>query len=179
MSKLVYAYFKLYQSTCSQPEQWKDKSITEIDLSRITCRWEDASNLLEPCPSQCDCSFRPHDKAAIANCSNARLTDIPESLPFGDFINHTELILAHNRIGSLNSLVNLPVYRNVTKFDLSHNSLKHINVSLFTPKLQVRRNLFRYLILSTLLSSSVTPDFYTSIYLYLLFHILKICTTNK
>lgn len=119
---------------CAKPEAYAGQLVENIPLKHFTCLLEKENN--RNCPAQCSCSYRPSDETLVIDCQQKNLTSMPEALPDREFSNYTELYLSGNRIKSVTSPLG-PGYDKVIKYILSDNMISEINVTAFSPKLQV------------------------------------------
>lgn len=111
-------------------------SITEyIPMEYFNCLYRKGYS--PNCPQQCNCLIRPYDKALIVNCQHKNLTSFPEALPDIVFSTFTELNLFGNGVKSVKCPLG-PGYYKVTAYNLSDNLIREINLTAFSPKLQVR-----------------------------------------
>ena len=77
------------------------------------------------CEGDCRCYADPHERALVADCVHAGLTQIPKSLP----IDTDWLIFHGNNISSL-GIVDLQFLHDLSRLDLSNNKIKYISEDL-------------------------------------------------
>ena len=98
----------------------------------------------DACSQECRCYVNPHERALVADCAHAGLTQIPKSLP----IDTDWLILSGNNISSVQTedLKFLPI---LSRLDLKQNKIKSIpqdfaeylssRCNLSTPNNEIRK----------------------------------------
>ncbi|RWS31661.1 Toll-like protein [Leptotrombidium deliense] len=120
---------------CATPDQFANKSLTEISLFELTCR----VNEQVFCPQDCNCLYRPDAKMAEINCENKGLKTIPfKALKSGNYekvrlsstspaikFENVDLNLRFNNITSLEPL------HHFMMSNLSDARKKRISVSLY------------------------------------------------
>lgn len=130
MPTVVYDYLEIKQNfTCTNGKIFKN-----VNLDSLTCDWSllDDSNKID-CRPDCVCTYRPHDKSAIMNCSNKNLKLSPSKIISSKSINYTDVILRNN------SIVELPNYEHfkIRKLDVGYNYLSTINFTQLPKNLVV------------------------------------------
>jgi len=121
MPRNVYKYIKIEQNMiCNNGTEFAN-----INMNTLTCDWNYFVDLDKiHCPG-CVCSYRPHDKSAIMNCSNRNLTFAPDIIISSKNINYTELNLRNNFITKLPDYGHL----NIRKLNVGYNNLITINIT--------------------------------------------------
>lgn len=133
MPKIVYKYLQIEQKLiCNNGLRTE---FSNVNIESLTCDWnvfedEDKTDCLE-----CECTYRPHDKSALMNCSNRNLILAPEVIISSRNINYTELNLRNN------SITKLPNYEylNIKKLNIGYNNLNTINITQLPKNLIVSR----------------------------------------
>lgn len=111
---------------------------SKIKIDSLTCDWKMFEDLDKTdCLRECECTYRPHDKSALMNCSKRNLTLAPKSITSSRNLNYTELNLSHN------SITKLPNYQffNIKKLYIEFNNLNSIIISQLPKNLMVSTNM--------------------------------------
>ena len=105
--------------TCSNSSNLKDQTVSEISIDALVCTVQNR------CPAKCYCTDQPSTRTIIINCTNAGLTDLPNTLPF---LNHTgynyQLIFSKSRFSRLNYKEYL---ENTKTIDISSSNIEEID----------------------------------------------------
>lgn len=125
---------KPHNLQCVKPEAYVGQLVANIPVKFFTCLL--TKEYSPNCPEQCSCLLRPSDRALIVDCFERNLTAMPESLPDIKFSTYTELILSGNSIKSVKSPLGSGYYK-VKKYILSDNMISEIDLTAFSPKIQV------------------------------------------
>lgn len=129
MPKVVYKHLEIDQRLiCSNGTYFE-----YVNVNSLTCDWNifnDANKI--DCPD-CVCTYHPHDRSAMMNCSNKNLISAPTKIISSKNINYTTVILRNN------SIAKLPNYEhfNIRKLDVGYNSLFSINISQLPSNIMV------------------------------------------
>jgi len=105
-----------------------------VNIESLSCDWKMFKDVNKTdCFHQCECTYRPHDKSALMNCSNRNLILAPEKIISSRNVNYTELNLRNN------SITNLPNYEhlNIKKLNIGYNNLNTINITQLPKNLMV------------------------------------------
>lgn len=107
---------------------------TDIPITFFTCLLK--REYSPDCPEECNCLFRPLDKALIVDCHNRSLNSVPKVLPDMSLFTYVELILSENNIQAVKPLSGTG-YCKVIKYILSDNIISEIDLATFSKKLKV------------------------------------------
>lgn len=127
-------YALIYFITGYLPKSHTLNTVEYIPLKNITCLFEHLDNA--KCPEECSCLYRFSDYSLIVNCGQSNLTLIPKSVPDIEFTTYTELNLPGNNITTIKSPLGSG-YQKVIKYILSDNAINDIDLTAFSPRLEV------------------------------------------
>lgn len=123
MPKVVYKYLQIEQKLiCNDGLRTE---FSNVNMESLTCNWDIFEDVDKTDCTECECTYRPHDKSALMNCSNRNLTLAPEIIISSRNINYTELNLRNNSITKLPNYENL----NIKKLNIGYNNLNTINIT--------------------------------------------------
>ena len=106
--------------TCSNSSNLKDKTISEVSIDALVCKVENQ------CPAECVCTDQPSTRTMIINCTNAGLTDLPDTLPLLNLhpgYNY-QLVFTNSSFSRLNYKAYL---ENTKHIDLSSSNIEEID----------------------------------------------------
>ncbi|KAL3871123.1 hypothetical protein ACJMK2_039142 [Sinanodonta woodiana] len=139
---------------CASPNSQQGKTLYNVYNSKD--KWDElVCDIIVGCPSKCHCYDIQIRKRLVVDCSNLSLSEMPESLPIGNWgSNKIELLLANNRITRLdnkdyiNRLSLLDMTGNMITF-VDNKAVSHMtpSIELYIPNntLQILPNEFQYL----------------------------------
>lgn len=131
----VQNYFHIIPGnlTCQSPGWVQNIIVADIKSKSLKCE------VLDPCPKQCTCWGKPHDRIFSIDCSYKNLSSIPNnimSLPYYQL----ELNLTGNKLKRILSLadsglINVPV----TKLLLSDTNISNISLNELPSSIEVSK----------------------------------------
>ncbi|KAL3871124.1 hypothetical protein ACJMK2_039143 [Sinanodonta woodiana] len=139
---------------CTSPQRQQGKTL--YDVYNAKDKWDElVCNIIDGCPSKCHCYDIQIRKRLVVDCSNLSLSEMPESLPIGNWgSKEIDLLLANNRITRLdnkdyiNRLSLLDMTGNIITF-VDNKAVSHMtpSIELYIPNntLQILPKEFRYL----------------------------------
>ncbi|CAI6366561.1 unnamed protein product [Macrosiphum euphorbiae] len=98
---------------------------SDVNIESLICDWKIFEDVDKTDCFECECTYRPHDKSALMNCSNRNLILAPEVIISSKNVNYTELNLRNNSITKLPNYENL----NIKKLNIGYNNLNTINMT--------------------------------------------------
>lgn len=127
------------QLKCALPERFESQQLQNVPLSELTCPLDKENTTTILCPQRCSCYVRTIERAAVFNCSNANLNEIP-TLPNIEGLmglQFYELHIENNNISSFPLANTTTGYRSVSRIFAKNNSLEeilpeHLPNNLFT-----------------------------------------------
>ncbi|XP_008182102.1 protein toll [Acyrthosiphon pisum] len=123
MPKIVYKYLQIEQKLICNDGLGTEFS--NLNIESLTCDWKIFEDVDKTDCFECECTYRPHDKSALMNCSNRNLIVAPEVIISSRNVNYTELNLRNNSITKLPNYENL----NIKKLNIGYNNLNTINIT--------------------------------------------------
>lgn len=113
---------------CDNSTTLKNRLVSGLKLEDLVCPLDTEFENMEYCPSRCNCSWRPVDEAAIFNCSNANLTEVPAlpSIQKRGVLIQYELNIENNRIRTLPKSRRTG-YEQIVKINARNNSMEFIS----------------------------------------------------
>jgi len=131
MPKIVYKYLQIEQKLICNDGLGTEFS--NVNIESLTCDWKIFEDLDKTDCFDCECTYRPHDKSALMDCSNRNLILAPEVIISSRNVNYTELNLRNNFITKLPNYENY----NIKKLNIGYNNLNTINITQLPTNLMV------------------------------------------
>eukprot|EP00102_Acyrthosiphon_pisum_P019560 XP_016656770.1 PREDICTED: protein toll isoform X2 [Acyrthosiphon pisum] len=123
MPEMVYKYLEIEQNLICN--DGLDTEFLSVNIESLTCDWNIFEDVDKTDCFECECTYRPHDKSALMNCSNRNLIVAPEVIISSRNVNYIELNLRNNSITKLPNYENL----NIKKLNIGYNNLNTINMT--------------------------------------------------
>ncbi|CAI6366065.1 unnamed protein product [Macrosiphum euphorbiae] len=123
MPKIVYMYLQIEQKLICNDGLGTEFS--NMNIESLTCDWNIFEDVDKTDCFECECTYRPHDKSALMNCSNRNLSLAPKEIISSRNVNYVELNLRNNSITKLPNYENL----NIKKLNIGYNNLNTINLT--------------------------------------------------
>ena len=134
----------IYNLKCKGPPELKETNIQNLHYLSHTCKINKskfASDTACGIHENGECSFRPHDKTLIINCSDKDLEKIPKVNNLKN-VKRIELYLQSNNLTKMSNFKN-SMYNKVEIFDLSNNKISDVADYILHGNLQViNKNLY-------------------------------------
>ncbi|KAL3871122.1 hypothetical protein ACJMK2_039141 [Sinanodonta woodiana] len=122
---------------CASPNSQQGKTLYNVYNSKD--KWDElVCDIIVGCPSKCHCYDIQIRKRLVVDCSNLSLSEMPESLPIGNWgSKEIDLLLANNRITRLD---NKDYINRLSLLDMTGNMITFVDnkaVSHMTPSIEL------------------------------------------
>lgn len=123
---------------CSKPDALKDVRFSSLSASDLICPLSEIVNVENCTDSNCTCSWRPFDRAILADCASGKIKRFPKFFDFTLAFDRIEIDLEDNELEKLTDEIGL---KNVSKLNLARNKISEISyISLDIKVLDLRFN---------------------------------------
>uniref|UniRef100_A0A8B9HXP9 Slit homolog 1a (Drosophila) n=2 Tax=Astyanax mexicanus TaxID=7994 RepID=A0A8B9HXP9_ASTMX len=112
---------------CASPRRLANKRIGQIKSKKFRCSGTEDTRLNNECNNDPVCPAKCRCESNVVDCSNQRLTKIPEHIPAST----TELRLNNNEITSLEATGAFKTLTQLKKINLSNNKISEIEDGVF------------------------------------------------
>uniref|UniRef100_W5KNZ6 Slit homolog 1 protein n=1 Tax=Astyanax mexicanus TaxID=7994 RepID=W5KNZ6_ASTMX len=112
---------------CASPRRLANKRIGQIKSKKFRCSGTEDTRLNNECNNDPVCPAKCRCESNVVDCSNLRLTKIPEHIPAST----TELRLNNNEITSLEATGAFKTLTQLKKINLSNNKISEIEDGVF------------------------------------------------
>lgn len=124
---------------CASPFENRGLKIHSFKYDTYSCKMKNFNfHQDEPCGTNgnCDCFFRPFDKALLINCSSRNMDSLPIFLSEFQNVDRVELYLQSNNLKDIPNM-NSQGYNKIQFLDLSDNQISEVTESILSNQLTV------------------------------------------